>query len=232
MKKIAALCLISVLWLLGGCVSRPESAPTPSPVPELTATPAPTPSPTPEPTPEPTPSPTPEPAFRLVRTDTETEYTLFTGTAPGAAALRTWLLGEGAEITAGFFPERVLEPAFSLKAAPVTADIPTATDATRRVRLATDRMILESGLLEAVLPGFEERCGYTVEVFTGDEKTLSGWADSTSADVVLLGGKTAAAVNRKGFGDVTAWFTTAYILEDSTINENETTGPAPEGGGT
>ena len=86
-------------------------------------------------------------------------------------------------------------------------------------------MILESGLLEAVLPGFEARCGYVVEVVTGDEEKLSGWADSASADVVLLSGKTAGSVSRKGFSDVTVLFTTPYVLED-----NFTPGGMPEGG--
>ena len=110
-------------------------------------------------------------------------------------------------------------------AAPNITDIATASDTARHVRLATDRMILESGLLEAVLPGFEARCGYVVEVITGDEGKLSGWADSASADVVLLSGETAAAVSRKGFADVTVLFTTPYILED-----NFTPGGMPEGG--
>ena len=225
---VCTLCLA-----LEGCVSRPGKAEsTPSPTPGITASPtaAPTPAPTPMPTPEPT--PTPEPVHRLLRGDTVNEYTLFTGTSVGAAALRTWLLGEGAEITAGFIPERVLEPAFSLKAAPVTQDIPTATDATRHVKLAVDALILESGLLGEVLPDFEDRCGYVVEVITGEESTLAGWADSASADAVLLGGKMAASVNRRGFADVTALFSTEYILESSAgAEEQNTSGSVPGEGG-
>ena len=231
MKKTAAMCLGLILCLgLYGCVSRPEPpAPAPTPTPELVITPAPTPSPTAAPTPAPTPSPTPEPEIRLVRTDTEREYTLFTGTAPGASALRTWLLGEGAEIVAGFIPERVVEPAFSLRAAPFTRDIASATDDSRLVRVATDDLVLESGLLEAVLPAFESRCGYNVEVLTGDETSLAGWADSASADVVLLGGNTAAAVNRRGFAEITPYFTTLYVLEDAN-DTNDMTGAEPGGG--
>ena len=229
MKSRPALALLCAAVLcLGGCVSRSETpSPTPEPVPETVETPGPTPAPTPEPTPSPTPtpSPVPEPRVRLVRTDTEREYTLFTGTSPGAAALQSWLLGEGAEITAGFIPERVVEPVFSLTAAPNVSDIATATDAARNVRLATDRMILESGLLGEVLPGFESRCGYVVEVVTGDENALAGWADSASADLVLLSGKAAGSVNRKGFAGVTVLFSTAYELEDDPV-----TGAAPEGG--
>ena len=233
MRKTRALCLLCALALtLGGCVSRPEAPePTPAPIPELTSTPAPSPTPTPEPTPEPTPTPTPEPRFRLVRTGTETEYTLFTGTSAGAAALRTWLLGEGAEIAAGFIPEECVEPAFTLRAAPVTADIPGASDQTRLIRLATDELVVESGLLEAVLPGFETRCGYVVEVVTGDPGALSGWADSASADMVLLPGKSASAVKRKGFTDIRAYFTTVYALDEGT-DDNDTSGQTPGGGET
>ena len=226
MRRLPALVLLCAALVLGGCVTRTETpSPTPEPTPEVTPSPEPTPTPSPSPTPEPTPSPTPEPVMRLVRTDTEREYTLFAGTAAGAAALRAWFMGEGAAITAGHIPERVVEPAFSLLAAPDITDIASATDAARHVRLATDRMILESGLLEAVLPEFEARCGYVVEVVTGDEGKLSGWADSASADVVLLSGETATAVSRKGFADVTVLFTTPYILED-----NYTPGGMPEGG--
>ena len=218
MKKAVALGLISALVMtLGGCVSRKEAAAEPTPLPTLPPTAAPTaePTPTPSPSPTPTPSPTPEPVVRLVRGDTEESYTIFTGPAPGAAALRTWLLGEGAEIAAGYIPKLCAEPIFNLTTVPVTADIPSAADATRYVRLATDRRILESGLLEAVLPGFESRCGYTVEVFTGDETALAGWADSVSADVVLLSGNAASAVNRRGFDTVTAYFSTVYIIEEN-----------------
>ena len=230
MKIKRALGLCTALILLAGCVSRPAvPEPTASPAPELTATPEPTPGPTP--TPEPTPSPTPEPAFRLARGDEEREYTLFTGTSVGAGALRTWLLGEGAEKIAGFIPERVIEPPFSLVNAPVTGDIPSASDETRRIRLATDRMVLESGLLEAVLPGFESRCGYVVEVFTGDRKALSGWADSASADAVLLPGESAAAVKKKGFAEITPLFTTPFYLIEGNQNEtSDITGATPEGG--
>ena len=226
MRRLPALVLLCAALVLGGCVTRTEMpAPTPEPTPETTPSPEPPPTPSPTPTPEPTPSPTPEPVMRLVRTDSEREYTLFSGPSAGAAALRAWLLGEGAAITAGHIPERVMEPVFSLITAPNITDIASATDATRRIRLATDRMILESGLLEAVLPGFEARCGYVVEVVTGDEEKLSGWADSASADVVLLSGKTAGSVSRKGFSDVTVLFTTPYVLED-----NFTPGGMPEGG--
>ena len=62
-------------------------------------------------------------------------------------------------------------------------------------------------------------------MLTGDESALNGWAESASADVVLLSGKTAAAVNRRGFADIKAFFTTVYILEEGNIgNDNDITG--------
>ena len=229
MKKTAALrVLCAMILVLNGCVSRAEQ-PAPTEAPTSVPTAAPTPTPTPEPTPAPTPTPTPEPSFRLVRGDTEIEYTLFVGTSGGAGALRTWFLGEGAEITAGFIPDRVVEPAFSLKAAPATGNIPTASDATRHILLATDSLILESGLLEDVLPGFETRCGYVVEVVTGDEEALAGWADSACADVVLLSGHAAAGVDRRGFSEVIPFFTTVYTLEES-FPSNDLSGQTPGGG--
>ena len=98
--------------------------------------------------------------------------------------------------------------------------------------LAVDALILESGLLGEVLPDFEDRCGYVVEVITGEESALAGWADSASADAVLLGGKMAASVNRRGFADVTALFSTEYILESSAgAEEQDTSGSVPGEGG-
>jgi len=218
MRKRPALWLICALsLLLCGCGRRAEPpTPTPKPVPAETAVPAaaePTPAPTAEPTPEPTPAAPALPEW--VRTETDRTYLLLAGPGGGAVALKNWLMGEGASRLADCVPQGLDEPLFTLTFTPRdnAAEIASATEETRYVRLAVDGTILDSAILADLLPVFERDYGYTVEVFSGAADTVPTWADSARADVVLLAEGDAAALSRRGFASVTAYAAAGYALE-------------------
>lgn len=216
MKKILPL-LCAALVLLGGCVSREESAPTPSPAPAATAepTPAATEPPTPAPTPSPTAAPAPEQtsAPRWVKTNEEETYVLYIGSSAGAGALYNWLLWEGADEIVSYSPADQREPMFTLLFTPQkpAGEIPAAAEETKYLRLATDRRMAESGLLAKLLPAFEKQYGYSVEVVTGEAGDVNAWAGG-AADVTLLTARDAAAMHVWGFAAVTNFVSTAYDL--------------------
>ena len=85
----------------------------------------------------------------------------------GAAALINWLLSEEGEAAAADYGfAEYGEYLFYLKEdRPVsTADIPEATEETKLIRLSTTTSVNDSGLLGSLLPMFEEKYGYEVEV--------------------------------------------------------------------
>ena len=107
----------------------------------------------------------------------------------GAAALINWLLSEeGQELAANYGFEQYGEYLFYLKdGRPVsTAEIPAATEETKNIRLSTTTSVNDSGLLGYLLPIFQEKYGYEVEVYSaGTGKSIAnakmGNADLTSA---------------------------------------------------
>ena len=110
----------------------------------------------------------------------------------GAAALINWLLSEeGEEMAANYGFAEYVEYLFYLKdERPVsTAEIPAATEETRLVRLSTTTSVNDSGLLGALLPVFEEKYGYEVEVYSaGTGKSIAN-AKMGNADLILVHSK-------------------------------------------
>ena len=110
----------------------------------------------------------------------------------GAAALINWLLSEeGEQLAADYGFEEYGEYLFYLKDdRPVsTAEIPEATDETRLIRLSTTTSVNDSGLLGYLLPIFEEKYGYEVEVYSaGTGKSLAN-AKMGNADLILVHSK-------------------------------------------
>ena len=110
----------------------------------------------------------------------------------GAAALINWLLseeGETADADYGF--AEYGEYLFYLKEdRPIsTADIPEATDETKLIRLSTTTSVKDSGLLGFLLPIFEEKYGYEVEVYSaGTGKSIAN-AKMGNADLILVHAK-------------------------------------------
>lgn len=110
----------------------------------------------------------------------------------GADALMNWMLSkEGEEMAANFGHDKYNEYLFyKLDEAPVsTAEIPKATDETKKIRISTTTSVNDSGLLGELLPKFQEEYGYEVEVFSeGTGKSIAN-AKMGNADLILVHAK-------------------------------------------
>jgi ABC-type tungstate transport system permease subunit len=110
----------------------------------------------------------------------------------GAAALINWLLSEeGESLAADYGFAEYGEYLFYLKDdRPVsTAEIPAATEETKLIRLSTTTSVKDSGLLGYLLPIFEEKYGYEVEVYSaGTGKSIAN-AKLGNADMILVHAK-------------------------------------------
>ena len=109
--------------------------------------------------------------------------------AVGAEALIQWLLSEeGLALAAGYGREVYGDSLFyRLEDAPVyTGEIQKATDGTGTIRLSTTTSVNDSGLLGALLPVFEERYGYRVEVQSAGTGKAIAAARYGNADLILV----------------------------------------------
>ncbi len=107
----------------------------------------------------------------------------------GAAALINWLLSEeGEELAANYgFAEYGEYLFYLLDERPVsTAEIPKATEETKLVRLSTTTSVNDSGLLGYLLPIFEEKYGYEVEVYSAGTGKAIANAKMGNADLILV----------------------------------------------
>lgn len=110
----------------------------------------------------------------------------------GAAALINWLLSEEGESLAGDYGVADYgEHLFYLKDdRPVSAAaIPAATEETRKIRLSTTTSVNDSGLLGYLLPIFEEKYGYEVEVYSAGTGKAIANAKMGNADLILVHAK-------------------------------------------
>ncbi|MDY3772387.1 MAG: substrate-binding domain-containing protein [Candidatus Faecousia sp.] len=107
----------------------------------------------------------------------------------GATALYQWLLSQEALDMAGAYG--VAEYGSNLfyvkEDAPVyTGEIAAATEETKVIRLSTTTSVNDSGLLAKLLPEFEAKYGYTVEVYSaGTGKSINN-AKMGNADLILV----------------------------------------------
>lgn len=110
----------------------------------------------------------------------------------GAAALINWLLSEEGQAAAsdyGFadYGEYLF---YLLEERPVSmAEIPKADETTRRIRLSTTTSVNDSGLLGYLLPMFEKKYGYEVEVFSAGTGKAIANAKMGNADAILVHAK-------------------------------------------
>lgn len=183
MKKYVVPLFLAACLLLTAC--GPKAPDTAEPSDPPSAAPETTDAPTPEPTAEPTPEPTAAPRFTAGE---ETVYVLCEeGRSDGAKALSRWLRSAGKDTAETFIPDGLDTPMYTVPAAERNSEeIPAATDETRRVRVAADTELLESGILTAWLPAFETATGYIAEVYAGDASVLAAAAAAGEADVLLM----------------------------------------------
>lgn len=110
----------------------------------------------------------------------------------GADALINWMLSEEGQATAAEYGVKEYgDHLFYLKdERPVsTAEIPEATEETKLVRLSTTTSVNDSGLLGYLLPMFEEKYGYEVEVFSAGTGKAIANAEMGNADAILVHAK-------------------------------------------
>ncbi len=110
----------------------------------------------------------------------------------GAEALVNWLLSEeGEKLAADYGFAEYGEYLFYLKdGRPVsTAEIPMATEETKAIRLSTTTSVNDSGLLGYLLPIFEEKYGYAVEVYSAGTGKAIANAKAGNADLILVHSK-------------------------------------------
>lgn len=107
--------------------------------------------------------------------------------AEGAQALVDWLTSREAQHLAGAFGmeeygDTLYYVNLEEKEEP---EIPMATENTRIIRLSAARSLCDSGVLDALLPVFQDRYGYTVEVKPDETFLILSGARRGEADAVL-----------------------------------------------
>jgi len=109
----------------------------------------------------------------------------------GANAFINWMLGEGADLAENFGYDQYGEYLFYLldNAPRSKATITPATEETKQIRLSTTTSVNDSGLLKYLLPEFESKYGYKVEVVPqGTGKAIAS-AKAGNADLILVHAK-------------------------------------------
>ncbi len=128
----------------------------------------------------------------------------------GAEALYQWLVSKEALDMAGKYGvEEYGSNLFYVKEdAPVYAgEIAQATEETKAIRLSTTTSVKDSGLLGKLLPEFESKYGYKVEVYSaGTGKSIAN-AKMGNADIILVHSKSQEeAFIEAGFAKVVTGF--------------------------
>ena len=110
----------------------------------------------------------------------------------GADALIQWLLTEEALTLAGEYGVAEYgEHLFYVKdnAPTYTGEIAAATEETKTIRLSTTTSVKDSGLLDYLLPVFEDTYGYDVEVQSAGTGKAIAAAKAGNADLILVHSK-------------------------------------------
>lgn len=124
----------------------------------------------------------------------------------GAEALIEFMLSsEGNELEANYGVKDYGDALFYLKdgAPKYDGEIAAATEETKVIRLSTTTSVKDSGLLGYLLPVFEEKYGYTVEVQSAGTGKAIAAAQYGNADLILVHAKAKEeAFVEAGFGYV------------------------------
>ncbi len=133
----------------------------------------------------------------------------------GAKCLIAWLLSkEGKDLCAEYGKEEYGQPLFTiLEDGPsFEGEIAKATDETKKIRLSTTTSVNDSGLLGAVLPVFEDKYGYEVEVQSAGTGLAIAAAEAGNADLILVHAKAKEEeFVQKGFAYVPEEFETERL---------------------
>ena len=128
----------------------------------------------------------------------------------GAEALIDWLLSdEGMTMAAGYGQADYGDSLFYLLdgAPSYTGAITPATEETKTIRLSTTTSVNDSGLLGYLLPVFEDKYGYTVEVQSAGTGKAIAAAKYGNADLILVHAKSQEeAFVEEGFARVLPGF--------------------------
>lgn len=128
----------------------------------------------------------------------------------GANALIQWLMSGEARATAGEFGvEAYGEAAFhvSQEENVYLGKIAKAAKNAPVIQLAVEETLADSGLLDALIPLFEESYGYTVEITSGANAAILSTARNANADLVLAeAGDGAQALVDDGYCRIPAGF--------------------------
>ena len=128
----------------------------------------------------------------------------------GADALVQWLLtDEALKMAAEYGYAEYGEYLFYvLENAPTyTGDIAAATEETKTIRLSTTTSVKDSGLLGYLLPAFESKYGYTVEVQSAGTGKAIAAAKAGNADLILVHSKSQEETFvTEGFGRTVSGF--------------------------
>lgn len=93
-----------------------------------------------------------------------------------------------------------------------TGDIPEATDDTKVVRISTTTSVNDSGLLDYLVPMFEEEYGYDVEVYSAGTGKAIANAEMGNADLILVHSKSQEeAFVEKGFAATEEGYSTPRL---------------------
>ena len=218
MKK-SLLCLLALamlLSLLSACGGNDQNsgAQDPAPVQQTSPNPAAQPDPAPAADPEPE-APAPAAVNTVILKEADDKmintYTLLAvnpdapfvdadGNAVsdvavntvGAEALIDWLLSDEGMTMAGDYGQADYGDSlfYLLDGAPAfTGEIAPATEETKTIRLSTTTSVNDSGLLGNLLPVFEEKYGYTVEVQSAGTGKAIAAAKYGNADLILVHAK-------------------------------------------
>lgn len=133
----------------------------------------------------------------------------------GADAFINWLnLASTRELIAAYGVEDYGEQLFTLKedATVVNVTIPTATEATKNIKLSTTTSVNDSGLLDYLLPTFKSTYGYDVGVVSAGTGAAINAAKYGNADVILVHSKSQEeAFVTAGFARVVSGFSAERI---------------------
>ena len=149
------------------------------------------------------------PAAPFVDADGNAVEGVYVNTA-GADALIQWLLSEEALTMAGEFGMADYgQYLFYVKedAPKYAGEIAAATEDTKTIRLSTTTSVKDSGLLGYLLPAFEAKYGYTVEVQSAGTGKAIAAAKAGNADLILVHSKSQEeAFVTDGFGRIVEGF--------------------------